>query len=85
MFRRHGESIVLNVGSIGQPFRRRRRGVMRVSPWAEYCVVGREDGRLTVELRRTPIDVDLFVRTMLASGMPHADQWADHWSPEVPA
>ena len=58
---------------------------MRVSPWAEYCVVGREDGRLTVELRRTPIDVDLFVRTMLASGMPHADQWADHWSPEVPA
>jgi putative phosphoesterase len=85
MFRRHGESIVVNVGSIGQPFRRRRSGVMRVSPWAEYCVVGREDGRLTVELRRTPIDVDLFVRTMLASGMPHADRWAKHWSPEVPA
>jgi predicted phosphodiesterase len=85
LFRRFGESIVLNVGSLGQPFRRRREGVMRISPWAEYCVVSRDDGRLTVELRRTPIDVDLFIRTMLASGMPHADWWAEHWMPEVPA
>jgi predicted phosphodiesterase len=85
MFRRYGECIVLNAGSVGQPFRRRRRGVMRISPWAEYCVIERRDGRLTVELRRTPIDVDLFVRTTLGSGMPHADWWAEHWSPEVPA
>ena len=85
LFRRYGEAVVLNAGSVGQPFRRRRQGVMRISPWAEYCVVGRVDGRLAVELRRTPIDVDLFVRTMLASGMPHADRWSEHWSPEVPA
>jgi putative phosphoesterase len=85
LFRRFGESVVLNPGSVGQPFRRRREGVMRISPWAEYCVVGREDGRLTVELRRTPIDVDQLMRTMLASGMPHADWWAEHWMPEVPA
>ena len=85
LFRRYREAIVLNAGSVGQPFRRRRQGVMRISPWAEYCVVGRADGRLEVELRRTPIDVDLFIRTMLASGMPHADSWAEHWTPEVPA
>ena len=85
LFRRFGESVVLNPGSVGQPFRRRREGVMRISPWAEYCLIGREDGRLTVELRRTPIDVNQLMRTMLASGMPHADWWAEHWVPEVPA
>jgi len=85
MFRRYGERVVLNVGSVGQPFRRRQQGVMRISPWAEYCVIGREDGRLAVELRRTPIDVDDVIRTMLGSGMPHADWWAEHWVPEIPA
>jgi len=84
LFRRFGESAIINVGSVGQPFRRRRRGVMHISPWAEYCVFTTEDGRLSVDFRRTPIDVELFTRTMLASGMPHADWWAEHWTPEVP-
>ena len=84
LFRRVGESVVLNVGSVGQPFRRRRRGVMHISPWAEYAVVAADGGRLSIDLRRTPIDVELFTRTMLASGMPHAGWWADHWAPEVP-
>jgi predicted phosphodiesterase len=84
MFRRFAESAIINAGSVGQPFRRQREGVMHISPWAEYCVVTTERGRLSVELRRTPVDVELVVRTMLASGMPHADWWADHWAPEVP-
>ena len=84
LFRRFGESAIINIGSVGQPFRRRRPGVMHISPWAEYCVLTTEEGRLSVDLRRTPIDVELFTRTMLASGMPHADWWADHWAPEVP-
>ena len=84
LFRRFAECVIINVGSVGQPFRRRREGVMHISPWAEYCVITTERGRLGVELRRTPVDVELVTRTMLASGMPHADWWADHWAPEVP-
>jgi len=85
LFRRFGEAVVLNVGSVGQPFRRQRTGVMHISPWAEYGVVAVEDGHVSIDLRRTPIDVERFLRTMLASGMPHSDWWADHWAPEVPA
>jgi hypothetical protein len=82
MFRRYGESVVVNPGSVGQSFRRRRQGVMRVSPWAEYCLVGHEDGRLAIELRRTSIGAEEFIRTMRRSGMPHAERWAELWTPE---
>jgi putative phosphoesterase len=84
MFRRFAESAIINVGSVGQPFRRQREGVMHISPWAEYCVIATEQDGLSVDLRRTPIDVELVTRAMLASGMPHADWWAHHWAPEVP-
>src|SRR5712691_190733 len=81
MFRRYGESVVLNQGSVGKPFRRRRRGVMRLSPWAEYCLVEHEHGQTAIELRRTSIDVELLVGTMRRSGMPHAKRWAELWEP----
>ncbi len=80
MFRRFGESVVVNAGSVGQPFRRRRRGVMRLSPWAEYCIVAYDGGSLAIELRRTAIDVEGLVGTMVRSGMPHAARWAELWS-----
>ncbi len=80
MFRRFGESVVVNAGSVGQPFRRRRRGVMRLSPWAEYCIVAYDSGSLAIELRRTAIDVEGLVGTMVRSGMPHAARWAELWS-----
>ena len=80
LVRRHGESLLVNAGSVGLAFRRREPGVMRISPWAEYGVVVRADGRLSVELRRTDYDVERFLESMRASGMPHADWWAELWS-----
>jgi putative phosphoesterase len=85
MFRRFGESIVVNAGSVGQPFRRRRRGVMRLSPWAEYCLVAYEAGTLAIEFRRTAVDVEDLIGTMARSGMPHAERWAELWAPEPSA
>jgi putative phosphoesterase len=85
MFRRLGESVVVNAGSVGQPFRRRQPGVMRLSPWAEYCLVTYEGGSLAIELHRTAVDVDALIGTMLGSGMPHAERWVELWSPEPSA
>jgi predicted phosphodiesterase len=79
LFRRFGESAVVNPGSVGLPFRRGEAGVMRISPWAEYGLVDYEEGRLAVELRRTAFDVESFLALMLQSGMPHAEWWADLW------
>jgi putative phosphoesterase len=83
MFRRLGERVIVNAGSVGQPFRRRQAGMMRLSPWAEYCVVTSSDGKVAVELRRVPLDVDALARMVRASGMPDAERWASIWTPEL--
>jgi predicted phosphodiesterase len=82
LFRRFEESVVVNPGSVGLPFRRQTEGVMRIAPWAEYGVVLYEQGRLAVELRRTAYDVDRLIRIIRESGMPNAEWWADLWKPE---
>jgi putative phosphoesterase len=82
LFRRLGESAIVNPGSVGLPFRRGQAGIMPISPWAEYGVVDVEDGRLAVELRRTPFDVGGFLDVMRRSGMPHAEWWAKLWTDE---
>ncbi len=79
LVRRHGDAVLVNPGSVGLPFYR-REPVMRIAPWAEYGIVTVEDGRLSVELRRTAFDADELVRLIVASGMPHAEWWASLWT-----
>lgn len=85
LVRRLGESLLVNPGSIGLPFRRDLPGVMEVAPWAEYGLLRHEDGRLSVELRRTPYDLETFLTALHESGMPHADWWAARWTSRSPA
>jgi predicted phosphodiesterase len=82
LFRRFGESVLLNPGSIGLPFRRPQRGIMEIAPWAEYGIVQHDGDRVSIELRRTAFDLDAFLRKMRESGMPHADWWAGLWTAE---
>jgi putative phosphoesterase len=83
MFRRLRECVVVNAGSVGQPFRRRQAGMMRLSPWAEYGIVNYSDGKLGVELRRAPLEVESLAEMVRTSGMPDAERWADLWTPEL--
>jgi putative phosphoesterase len=85
LFRRFGESVFVNPGSVGLPFRRRQVGVMYISPWAEYAVARADDRCLAVELRRTTYDVERFLETMRRSGMPHVERWSALWGREAAA
>ena len=80
MIRRYGESIIANPGSVGLAFREWWPRPVRISPWAEYGILTGEGERLSIDLRRTPFDVDAFLEMSLASGMPHAEWWVDSWS-----
>lgn len=83
LFRRHGCARVINPGSVGLP------GVGPGTPdlpvnrgvrWAEYAVLEADSGRLNVELRRVPVDLDRTLEAARASGMPHLDWWAGRWN-----
>ena len=89
MIRYHGDSTIINPGSIGAPIpahdrirRVPRRPLSNLHdreypPWAEYGVIAWENRSLRIELRRVPIDIDLLVKKTHESGMPHADWVVD--------
>jgi putative phosphoesterase len=82
MLRRWEDSVIVNPGSVGLPFREWWPRPIRIAPWAEYGILAREDGRLAIDLRRTAFDVDAFLELSASSGMPHADWWVGCWARE---
>jgi putative phosphoesterase len=82
LVRRFEASLIVNPGSVGLPFRDWPPKRVRISPWAEYGILDVAGGRVRVDLRRTTFDVDAYLRASRASGMPHADWWADCWVTE---
>ena len=82
MLRRHGDTHLINVGSVGLPgvgpaAAQRNRHVR----WAEYAIVEVEGDRLDISLRRTLLDIDQMMARARASGMPEVDWWATLWDP----
>jgi predicted phosphodiesterase len=80
LIRRFGAAVIVNPGSVGQPFYQWWPKTIRVARWAEYGVIGVEDGRLEIDLRRVPFDVDALLEVFRESGMPHAQWWIDSWT-----
>ena len=81
MVRRHRHRLIVNPGSVGQPFALRRDGTAYNPPWAEYALIDyRSPADVTVALCRAPVAVEQIVQVTLASGMPMADRWLADWS-----
>ena len=73
-------TLLVNPGSVGLAFRGVPLGQLQpISPWAEYALVRIADGRLSVDLRRAPYDVEAMLRWTIDSGAPHAAWWAGTW------
>jgi predicted phosphodiesterase len=80
MLRQHGGTLTVDVGSVGAPLEEMPFvGTPRFLPCAEYAIVSWEDGALSVDLRRIPIDLDAVKQALLASDMPGSDDWVDWW------
>ncbi len=82
LVRRFGPTVLVNPGSVGQPFAQWWPKTIRVAPWGEYGIVDGSSGRLDIELRRVPYDVEALLRFCRESGMPHAQWWVDSWNAE---
>ena len=79
MLRRFGRAVIVNPGSVGQPFSQWWPRPIRVAQWAEYGIVEVDGDHLTVDLRRVPYDVEALLRLFAESKMPHARWWIESW------
>lgn len=78
MLRRHKTRLVINPGSIGEPLLQMPpRDLPQIPPWAEYAVITADSGRLSVDLRRVPVDTDAIRKAAAAVTNPF--NWADLW------
>jgi predicted phosphodiesterase len=78
LLRRHRHGHIVNPGSVGLP------GVgpgvtgllvNRDVTWAEYAIITLDGKRVSIDLRRTPLDMDAMLQSARNSGMPHLDWW----------
>lgn len=78
MLRRKGGRTIVNVGAVGRPLLRDPLDALDsfiVAPWAEYAMIEAENGRLSVDFRRIPIDLTMLEQDSVESGMPDAEWW----------
>lgn len=81
LVRRYRDMLLINPGSVGLPFERPvpDRPIRR-PPWAEYALLDVTRGRVSVDLRRTPIALDALLDSVARSTMPYPERWLDDWT-----
>jgi len=82
MMRQHKSRLIINPGSVGSPFQTAyKAGIAPVIlPWAEYGIIEYKDGVMSVDLRRVPFDMDVFIKAIKESGMPNSDGRAEMYT-----
>ena len=72
LMRRIGNSVLVNPGSVGMPFRDEPApgGEPIVLPWAEYAIIGEESTTITIDLRRVTFNIKEYVKTLSESELP---------------
>jgi diadenosine tetraphosphatase ApaH/serine/threonine PP2A family protein phosphatase len=83
--RRLGETFFFNPGSAGFAYNRNQpEEDFKADPWAEYAVLGVDQGRTRLEFRRVPFDAAKMIHIIEASGMPYAEEQAARYQPRDP-
>jgi predicted phosphodiesterase len=78
--RRVRGSLWLCAGSVGLVWEQREPlDEVPFQPWSEYAVLARENGRLSVDFRRIPFDVEELLAAARATDFPDVERWAAMW------
>ena len=77
MYRRYGNKLVLNSGSVGNAFVHAYTPGKPPSllPWAEYAILEQSGNMLHVDLRRIYFDTDALLKIVRESSLPGKDWW----------
>ncbi len=73
--RRLGDGFFFNPGSVGLAYNHQQNEtIFRTDPWAEYAVLSVNDGRVRLEFRRVPFDVEALMAAYRNSGHPYVEE-----------
>jgi putative phosphoesterase len=73
--RRIGEFFFFNPGSVGFTYSHNQPdNEFHADPWAEYAILTAENGQISLEFRRIPLDVPTLFRIYQESGRPYAEE-----------
>jgi predicted phosphodiesterase len=79
MIRRYGSSTLVNPGSVGLPIIKPFGGEAINPTWAEYALLERYEGGLSIALRRVPYSLDALTAAARVSDIPRVDEWLADW------
>lgn len=82
MLRRSEQALFINPGSVGLPgVGPGQAGLPRNRQvhWAEYAILTLRSGQISVDLRRTALDIPALLQVGYASSMPDKDSWVRTW------
>jgi predicted phosphodiesterase len=78
--RRVRGTLWLCAGSVGLVYEHREPlAEVPFEPFSEYAVLTGEDGRVSVEFRRIPFDLDELLAAARATDFPDVERWAAQW------
>jgi predicted phosphodiesterase len=78
--RRLDRTLIANTGSVGMPFEGPlQQGAPCLLKFIDYAIVSADDGNISVELVRLPLDFEAFTDSFLHTGFPDADTWLSQW------
>jgi len=82
MYRRYGEKLILNSGSVGNAFvfAYSPGNVPSLLPWSEYTIINQTGRELDVDLRRVHFDTDELLKIVRQSNLPGTDWWLKQYS-----
>lgn len=83
MYRRHGEKLIINPGSVGNAFKFTYTpgNPPSLLPWAEYTILGQNGPVLDVDLRRVPFDTAEVHQRVRESGLHGKEWWLRQYQP----
>jgi putative phosphoesterase len=82
MYRRYGEKLILNSGSVGNAFKFAYApgNVPSLLPWAEYTIINQAGNELDVDLRRVYFDTEELQKIIRKTDLPGTDWWLRQYS-----
>jgi putative phosphoesterase len=85
MYRRYGEKLIINAGSVGNAFKFAYApgNIPSLLPWAEYTILSQTGNTLDVDLRRVYFNTGDLLKLVAQSQLPGTAWWMKQYQEEV--